>query len=216
MGEVVKGESLSLVVKEEPSLGAQNILIEIDDILLKFLRDREVGHPLCTAPRRTPSRRDLRDRPRRWLGCAERRAASEASPRARCPASWPGLRGSTRGCPAGSNRGCSPGRESRASGSCSRRPAARARRSARSAAKDGAPPLPGAPPVPGAAPAKKMPAKMGEVVFFFEISVRKLMYQNYLFFAEERRLDSEVEKRIFCSEVHPICVSLPQHCLQIN
>ena len=43
MGEVVKGESLSLVVKEEPSLGAQNILIEIDDILLKFLRDLEVG-----------------------------------------------------------------------------------------------------------------------------------------------------------------------------
>ena len=43
MSEVVKGESLSLVVKEEPSLGAQNILIEIDDILLKFLRDLEVG-----------------------------------------------------------------------------------------------------------------------------------------------------------------------------
>ena len=43
MSEVVKGESLNLVVKEEPSLGAQNILIEIDDILLKFLRDLEVG-----------------------------------------------------------------------------------------------------------------------------------------------------------------------------
>ena len=36
---------------------------------------------------------------------------------------------------------------------------------------------------------KKMPAKMDEVVFFFEISARKLMYQNYLFFAEERPLD---------------------------
>ena len=43
MGEVVKGESLIPVVKEEPSLGAQNILIEIDDILLKFLRDLQVG-----------------------------------------------------------------------------------------------------------------------------------------------------------------------------
>ena len=63
---------------------------------------------------------------------------------------------------------------------------------------------------------KKMPVKMGEVVFFVEISVRKLMRQNYLFFAEERPLDSEVERRIFCSEVHPICVSLPQHCHQIH
>ena len=43
MDEIIKGESSAIVVKEEPTLGAQNILIEIDDILLRFLRDLEVG-----------------------------------------------------------------------------------------------------------------------------------------------------------------------------